>query len=136
MSKIQADEINSIIKERIDNFELNIDLESIKSERKTMKIAIVGSDMMSRNYGIEAAIEQVIAMGNNYPIEIIRLENDHKISGTKPTIVLYDDCEYSIRSSQKMRDLVVEQKLYIDDDLFKKENHPYGWYRKFEKKRF
>lgn len=131
-AKIQADEIASIIKERVDNFELNIDSNNKKDNR--LRICIVGS---GRAHGIKAAIEQVIAMGNNYPIEIMRFENDHKICGTKPTMVIYDDYEYSIKNSQKMIDLEVEQKLlYIDDNLFKKENHPYGWYRKFEKKRY
>lgn len=52
-------------------------------------------------------------------------------------------------SSEQLKDVIQEQVYYLNnkhqpsdflrvfaDDVFKKENHPYGWYRKFEKKRF
>ncbi len=99
MSKIMKDEISSIIKEKIDGFELNID-EPIKQERKAIKIAIVGSDMMHHPYGLKAAIR---AATINHQAEIICGSEHH------------------------IKDLIIEQMNF---------EKQYGWYRKFEKKRF
>ena len=120
MSKIMKDEIASIIKERVDNFELNID-EPIKSEKKPIRIAIVGSGMMYRPYGLKAAIRAA----TSHPVKII------------------------CGSKKQIEDLVIEQMNFknqfeiLDRPRFdhlevfaEKENHPYGWYRKFEKKRY
>ena len=104
-AKIQADEISSIIKERIDNFELNVDT-VMNNSRPTL--CIVGTDdyMYLR---LQAAVEAATA--GEWPIEICT-------------------------TSQQMKEVLSEQ-LYIDEMVFaEKENHPYGWYRKFEKKRF
>lgn len=93
-AKIQADEISSIIKERIDNFELERD-------RKMLVIGCTPEPL-----GLKAAV--AAAIGNCIPINYV--------------------------SKEKLE--LVEQSMFHENLIYKKENHPYGWYRKFEKKRF
>jgi hypothetical protein len=87
MSVITPDEIVSVIKERIDNFELNVD----SSETNDI---ICGSSEQLKDVINEQAYY---------------LHNRHQPS---------------------------DFQLTTANEIFKKENHPYGWYRKFEKKRF
>ena len=122
-SNIQADEISSIIKERIDNFELTID-KPIKSERKAMGIAIVGCGAMP--YELEAAIRAAII---DHPVKII--------CGSKQQIedIMVEQMDFKNQFEIIGRHRFDHLEVFADD-AFKKDHHPYGWYRKFEKKRF
>lgn len=130
-SKITKDEIASIIKERIDNFELNVDAEHSGHIRKRT-ICIVGCGN-NRPYGLPAAV--IAAHADGLGVQIVRCDED-KISGIRGDIILHDEIEFFLNSEEKMKKMIEEQISYLPNELYKKENHPYGWYRKFEKKRY
>ncbi len=118
MSKIQADEISSIIKERIDNFELNVDINCEKHSRP--RIAIVGCGAML--HGIEVAIKSAIF---EHPVEIVCGTEHQMIEAMREQVGFRNEFEILNRYD-------IENPILLES----KENHPYGWYRKFEKKRF
>ena len=99
-AKIQADEISYIIKERIDNFELNCD------EQRGVNINIPGVSVSC----LQEAVRQLSA-------------------AMFCTIV---PCSEIVKS---INDLKVEHENFYPI-LKNKEYNKYGWYRKFEKKRF
>jgi hypothetical protein len=115
-AKIQADEISSIIKERIDNFELNVDYSGFKHDRT--HICIVGC-------GIEAQ-QAMISLAKH--IDIIDIVHADSIKNI-------DD--YIINADVRMRELVQEQvELFeVMYPILKDIEKPNDWYRKFEKKK-
>lgn len=117
-AKITEDEISSIIKEKVDNFELNVDIDCQKHSRP--RIEIVGCGAMP--YGLEAAIR---AATIDDPIEIL--------CGTEHQIIEAIREQVGFRS-----EFEILNRYDIEDPILleSKENHQYGWYRKFEKKRF
>ena len=100
MSKIQADEISSIIKERIDNFESNPD-----GERGiTINIPWVPK------YCVQAAIMQL----------------------SSAMVCISGQCS---GIAKRINDLAVAHEN-VYPILKDRKHEKYGWYRKFEKKRF
>lgn len=132
MNRITEDEISSIIKERVDNFELAQTAEH-PEHTKRHKVIIVGCGH-DRPYGLQAAV--IAAHAHGLGVKIVRCDNDNKILGTRGELIISDEYEYYINNSHNIHELIEEQRLYLPNDIDKKENHPYGWYRKFEKKRF
>lgn len=112
-------EIASIIKERVDNFELNPDIDCKKHSRS--RIAIVGCRAMP--YGFEAAIRA--AIGIEHPVEIVCGTEHQMIEAMREQVEFRNEFEILNRYN-------IENPILLES----KENHPYGWYRKFEKKRF
>ena len=121
-AKLQADELSSIIKERVDNFELNVDIDcqNQKHSRPRIGIAIVGCGAMP--YGFEAAIRAAIF---DHPVEIICGAEHQMIEAIREQVGFRNEFEILNRYD-------IENPMLLES----KENHPYGWYRKFEKKRF
>lgn len=108
MAKIMYDEISSIIKERIDNFEwVEEDVFKIKSERKKAIILTGNRELLNSQ-----AFDLVIAAecGNTIDVQ------------------LYD--EKSIRGMEKL----AYESIIIDDT--NKPEKPKDWYRKSEKKKW
>ena len=115
MSKIQADEISSIIKERIDGFELNNDI----LEHNRPQICMIECDDYEY-LRLQSAVEAAIA--SESPIEVICTTQQQMREVLN---------EQGYWTNNKFDHLEV-----LADREFKKENHQHGWYRKFEKKRF
>lgn len=109
MSKIREDEIESIIKEKIDNFELEDDVFKIKPKRKKV-IILTGNRSLLNSKSFELAV--AAAYGNKIDVQ------------------LYDGSQ-SIRGMEKL----AYEPIIIDEKLEKKEE-PKDWYRKFEKKKW
>lgn len=106
MSKIMEDEIASIIKERVDNFELQIDNNTSEPESRGIVIGC-GSECL----GLKAAVSAAVG----HQIEIVNI---------------HDFTRQTIRSRYS-KELIIEPMLIIED----KNPHHYGWYRKMEKKK-
>ena len=108
MAKITEDEIESIIKERIDNFDSSKDIFKIKPKRKKVMIVTGNRSLLnSKSFYLVVAA----AYGNTIDVQ------------------LYD--EKSIRGMEKLK----YESIIIDENLEKKEK-PKDWYRKFEKKKW
>jgi len=104
MSKIQADEISSIIKERIDNFELSPDND------RGITIISINVPGVSASCCLQEAVRQLNA-------------------------AMFCTLVPCSRVAKSINDLqIVHENVY---PILKDEQHnKYGWYRKFEKKRF
>ena len=109
MSKIREEEIASIMKERIDNFELEEDVFKIKPERKKVMI-LAGNRALLNSKSFALAV--AAACGNKIDVQ------------------LYDGSQ-SIRGMEKL----AYESIIIDENLEKPEK-PKDWYRKFEKKKW
>ena len=110
MAKIREDEIESIIKERIDNFEwVEEDVFKIKPKRKKV-IILTGNRELLNSKSFELEIYE--ACKNTIDVK------------------LYDGSQ-SIRGMEKL----AYESIIIDENLEKKEK-PKDWYRKFEKKKW
>ena len=148
------DDISEIIKERVDNFEFRkpciirgYELLISKTESK-----IISFDQSVNNYIIEQlddsetnnwikdltefgmAASYVTSTPRGIHIQSINPMAMHAvmpavIGGLNHNIVIADDIELAKKMKEPELILFQEQKQ-------PKENHPYGWYRKFEKKRF
>lgn len=109
MAKIIEEEIASIIKERIDNFDLSKDVFKIKPKRKKV-IILTGNRALLNSQAFDLAV--AAAYGN------------------KVDVKLYDGSQ-SIRDMEKL----AYETIIIDENLERKEK-PKDWYRKFEKKKW
>ena len=108
MAKIREDEISSIIKERIDNFELvEEDVFKIKPERKKAIILTGNRELLNFNSFVLAI---AAACGNKIGVQLYDLT--------------------SIRCMEKL----AYESIIIDDT--NKPEKPKDWYRKFEKKKW
>ncbi len=118
-SKIQADEISSIIKERIDNFELNADNYESEHYRNIIRIVGYGADLIP-------AQQAMISLAKH--IDIINIVHEDYIKNV-------DD--YIINADARMKELVQEQvELFeVAYPILKDIEKPKDWYRKFEKKK-
>ena len=108
MAKIREDEIESIIKERIDNFEwVEEDVFKIKPKRKKA-IILTGNRALlnSKSFALLVAAE----CGNTIGVQLYDLT--------------------SIRCMEKL----AYESIIIDDT--NKPEKPKDWYRKFEKKKW
>lgn len=108
------DDISEVIKERVDNFELK---DNILEERLSIQSLIE----FEREYLFEEEIyiddinkfsEDYV---NNYLGKDVKIFKKHKVS----------------KDTMELVDAILFQK-----DKQPKDNHPNGWYRKFEKKRY
>lgn len=110
MSKIMYDEISSIIKERIDNFEwVKEDISKAKPKEKKV-IILTGNRALLNSQAFDLAVTAAY---------------ENKID-----VKLYDGTQ-SIRGMEKL----AYEPIIIDENLEKKEK-PKDWYRKFEKKKW
>ena len=109
-AKIQADEISSIIKERIDNFELNVDVEtSCIKNRRDMVVCIVQMTPFERGILQEVEIFGNLTLG--YNVEVFSQKRLQK----------------NVLEQINIEELVCTEVI--------KELRPKDWYRKFEKKK-
>ena len=108
------DDISKVIKERVDNFKLK---DNILEERLSIQSLIE----FEREYLFEEEIyiddinkfsEDYV---NNYLGKDVKIFKKHKVS--KDTMELID-------------------AILFQEEKQPKENHPHGWYRKFDKKRY
>ena len=108
MAKIREDEIESIIKERIDNFEwVEEDVFKIKPKRKKAIILTGNRELLnSKSFALAVAAE----CGNTIGVQLYDLT--------------------SIRCMEKL----AYESIIIDDT--NKPEKPKDWYRKFEKKKW
>ena len=110
MAKFTEDEIASIVKKRIDNFEwVEEDVFKIKPEIKKVMI-LTGNRALLNSQAFDLAV--AAACGNKIDVQ------------------LYDGSQ-SIRGMEKL----AYESIIIDENLEKKEK-PKDWYRKFEKKKW
>ena len=109
-----CDDIAEIIKERVDNFELKYD---ILEERLTLKSLIeFERKCLSEE---EISIDDINKFSkyyvDNFLGKDIKIFKKHKAS----------------RDAMELVDAILFQ-----EEKQPKDNHPHGWYRKFEKKRY
>ena len=152
------DDISEIIKERVDNFELkdNILEEQLSIEEINKMLHDLTEFGMTANYITSINNNRGICI-QSIPMYMHAEVMPAVIGGLKHDIVIIDD-EYQPKyidpelEHEKPfpinvvpfypRNYASKQCLeLVDGILFQeekqpKENHPYGWYRKFEKKRF
>ena len=149
-SKITEDEITSIIKERIDNFELKND---IPPEERLSIEAI--NEMLHdlTEFGMAAGYITSINNGKGFCIKSIPIigfgELPYGFESAIRAATIDDPIEILCGTEHQIIEAIREQVGFRNEfeilnryDIEKpmllesKENHPYGWYRKFEKKRF
>ena len=145
------DDISRIIKERVDNFELkdNIMEEQLSMEEINKMLHDLTEFGMYANY---------ITYINNYrgfciqsiPVDIGAVMPS-VIGETNHNITIVDEIElskmkepsfpanrnpYYPRKCASIDTMELIDAILFQEEKQPKENHPHGWYRKFEKKRF
>lgn len=146
------DDISGIIKERVDNFELNNDI--LEERLTTEAINKMLNDLTE--FGMTASYITSINNGKGICIQSInpmdmRAVMLASICGLNHGVIVADDIELAKikEPSSPINDVPFYPKRYasrdtkelIDAIIFQKEkqpkdNHPQGWYRKLEKKRY
>lgn len=146
------DDISEVIKERVDNFEFKIPCiinghEELISETESEIISFdqIVNDEISKQIlesGLHKSIESLMEFGiaaehisyddirgiciqSINPMAMHAVMMPSVICGLNYNIIIADDIEI------KEPELILFQK-----QKQQKENHPHGWYRKFDKKRF
>ena len=108
------DDISEIIKERVDNFELK---DNILEERLSMQSLIKFEEECL--FKEEISIDDINKFSkyyvDNFLGKDVKIFKKHKVSKDTPQII---------------------DAIIFQEEKQPKENHPYGWYRKFDKKRF
>ena len=146
------DDISEIIKERVDNFELK---DNILEERlSTETINKMLNDLTE--FGMTASYITSINNGKGICIQSINPMDMHavmpaSICGLNHGVIVADEVElakmrepsfpanrnpyyprkYASRDTIELIDAIIFQ-----EEKQPKDNHPHGWYRKFEKKRY
>lgn len=147
------DDISEVIKERVDNFELKdnileerLSIEAInKMLHDVTEFCMTASYVTSINNGKGFCIKQINTMDMHAAVM------PASIYGHNHNIIVTDDIELAKMREPSFPINVVpfyprsyaskDTKELVDAILFQEEkqpknNHPHGWYRKFEKKRF
>ena len=125
------DDISKIIKERVDNFELKDN--NLKKLLSKEEINEMLHDLTE--FGI--AVSHVSYDNNKgICIQSINPMDMHtampaSIYGSNHNIMIVDEIELA-----KIREQELIQFDYWKERKQPKDNHPHGWYRKFEKKRY
>lgn len=126
------DDISEIIKERVDNFEL-------KDNTLEERLSIEAINEMLHDlteFGMTTSYVTSINNGKGISIQLINPMAMHAvmpsvIGGLNHNIIIADDIELA-----KMKEPGLIQFDCCKEEKKPKENHPHGWYRKFDKKRF
>lgn len=131
------DDISKIIKERVDNFELkdnNLKKLLSKEEINEMlhdltEFGMTASYITYSNNGKGFCIKQINTMDmcTAMPESIMR-EPSFPIN-----VVPFYPRSYASRDTMELIDAILFQE---EKQKKPKDNHPHGWYRKFEKKRY
>ena len=126
----QYDNISEVIKEQVDNFELKrpciIDGHEeliSKTESEIISFDQSFNDFIIEQRGIH--IQSINPMGIHAVMPAV-------IGGLNHNIMIIDDIELA----KKMKEPELIQFDCWKEEKKPKDNHPYGWYRKFDKKRF
>ena len=108
------DDISEVIKERVDNFEFD-DNRGIRIQ--PIMYAVIPAVIGGLNHNIMVAND----------IELAKMREPSFSINSNP----FYPKSYASKDTVEIIDAILFQKQKQP-----KENHPYGWYRKFEKKRF
>ena len=108
------DDISEVIKERVDNFEFD-DQRGIRIQ--PIMYAVIPAVIGGLNHNIIVAND----------IELAKMREPSFSINSNP----FYPKSYASKDTVEIIDAILFQKQKQP-----KENHPYGWYRKFEKKRF
>ena len=125
------DDISEVIKERVDNFELkdNVIEELLSAEAINEMLHDLTEFGMTATY--------ISSYDNNRGFSIQLIPADMhtampaSIYGCNNKIIVVDEIELA-----KMKEPELIQFDCWKEEKQPKENHPHGWYRKFEKKRY
>lgn len=125
-------DISEIIKERVDNFELKDN--TIEEQLSTEAINEMLHDLTE--FGMTASYITSINDGKGIYIQSInpidmRAAMPAVIGGLNHGVIIVDDIEI-----EQMRKAELIQFDCWEEEKQPKDNHPHGWYRKFEKKRY
>ena len=147
------DDISEVIKERVDNFELN---NNIQEERLSIEAI---NEMLHdlTEFGMTASYVTSINNGKGICIQSInpmdmRATIPASIYGCNNKIIVVDEIElakmrepsfpanrnpYYTRDGYPSRDTMeLIDAILFQEEKQPKDNHPHGWYRKFDKKRY
>lgn len=133
-SKITEDEISSIIKEKVDNFELKDD---IQEERLSME-AINNMLHDLTEFGMTASYVTLNDNKRGICIQSIPMDMCAVMPASimiEPTFPVNSNPYYQRKYASKDTMEIIDAIIFQEDKQ-PKDNNPYGWYRKFEKKRF
>ena len=108
------DDISEVIKEQVDNFELKY---NIIEERLSMQSLIKFEEecLFKEKISIDDINKFSKYYVDNFLGKDVKIFKKHKISKDTPQII---------------------DAIIFQEEKQPKKNHPHGWYRKFEKKRF
>lgn len=108
------DDISEVIKEQVDNFELKY---NIIEERLSMQSLIKFEEecLFKEKISIDDINKFSKYYVDNFLGKDVKIFKKHKVSKDTPQII---------------------DAIIFQEEKQPKENHPHGWYRKFEKKRY
>ena len=108
------DDISEVIKEQVDNFELK---DNIIEERLSMQSLIKFEEecLFKEKISIDDINKFSKYYVDNFLGKDVKIFKKHKVSKDTPQII---------------------DEIIFQEEKQPKENHPHGWYRKFEKKRY
>ncbi len=108
------DDISEVIKEQVDNFELKY---NIIEERLSMQSLIKFEEecLFKEKISIDDINKFSKYYVDNFLGKDVKIFKKHKVSKDTPQII---------------------DEIIFQEEKQPKENHPHGWYRKFEKKRY
>ena len=152
------DDISEVIKERVDSFEFKIlciidgheELIS-KTESEIISFDQIVNDEISKKIlesGLHKSIESLMEFGiaaehisyddnrgiciqSINPMGMCIAMMPSVIGGLNHNIIIADDIKLA-----KIKEPELIQFDFLDEKKQPKENHPHGWYRKFDKKRY
>lgn len=128
------DDISEIIKERVDNFELKDD---IQEERLSME-AINNMLHDLTEFGMTASYVTLNDNKRGICIQSIPMDICAVMQASimkEPTFPANSNQYYPRKYASKDTPQIIDAILFQEEKQ-PKENHPHGWYRKFDKKRY
>ena len=131
------DDISEVIKERVDNFELKDN--ALEERLSTEAINEMLHDVTE--FGMNASYITSINNGKGFSIKSINLidmctampESIMREPSFPINVVPFYQRSYASRDTMELIDAILFQE---EKQKKPKDNHPHGWYRKFEKKRY
>ena len=146
------DDISKIIKERVDNFELKdnaleerLSIEEInKMLHDLIEFEMTASYITSINNGKGFCIQSIDPMDMcavmptsiyGYNNKVIVIDEIELAKMREPSFSINRNLYYP-RSYASKDNMELVDEILFQEDKQPKENHPHGWYRKFEKKRY
>ena len=121
------DDISEIIKERVDRFELkdNVIEERLSTEAINKMLHDLTEFGMTTSYVTSINNGKGICIQSINPMGMHAVMMPSVIGGLNHNIMIADDIE-----------IKEPELIQFQEQKQPKENHPHGWYRKFEKKRY